>query len=241
MDQRRAPSPPSRAPWLLLAPVLLALPAVAWAHGVGHGDQSFMEQVQGAQLVPFAYLGAKHMVTGYDHILFLVGVIFFLFRLRDVALYVTLFSVGHSLTLLLGVFSGTHVDPYIIDAIIGASVVYKGLDNLGLLQRWLGAQPNTKAAVFIFGLFHGLGLATKLQDFALAPEGLVGNILAFNVGVELGQLTALSVILVAVGYWRRTASFARQASKTNILLIVAGVALVVHQLHGFFESAAQAQ
>ena len=215
--------------------VALALlcPDVACAHGVTGGDQLFIEQSTGSQLVPFAYLGAKHMVTGYDHLLFLVGVIFFLFHVREVAAYVTLFSIGHSTTLLFGVLSGTHVDPFLIDAIIGLSVVYKGLDNLGVFERTLGFQPHTKAAVSIFGLFHGFGLATKLQDFALSPDGLIGNIVAFNVGVEIGQLLALGMVLIGMGYWRRTAGFERHADLVNGLLVVAGLVLTAYQLLGF--------
>lgn len=220
---------------LALAAAVLA-PTLALAHGVGDGDQLFIEESSGSRLVPFVYLGAKHMVTGYDHLLFLVGVIFFLYRMRDVTVYVTLFALGHSVTLLYGVFSGTNVNPYIIDAIIGLSVVYKGLDNMGLLKKWFGRQPNTKAAVLIFGLFHGFGLATKLQEFSFSADGLVGNILAFNVGVELGQLLALSMILVVMGFWRRTESFQRRAWSANALLIVAGLALAVYQLHGFLNS-----
>jgi hypothetical protein len=208
----------------------------ALAHGVTGGDQLFIEQSTGSQIGPFMYLGAKHMVTGYDHLLFLVGVIFFLYRARDVATYVSLFALGHSITLLYGVLSGTHVDPYLIDAIIGFSVVYKGVDNLGLLERWFGTQPSTKGAVFVFGLFHGFGLATKLQDFTLSQEGLVGNILAFNVGVELGQFLALGAILIGMGFWRRTASFQRRASAANVALILAGFVLVIYQLNGFFNA-----
>jgi hypothetical protein len=211
-------------------------PLSALAHGVAEGDQRFIEGSTGAQIVPFIYLGAKHMVTGYDHLLFLIGVIFFLYRLREVALYVSLFALGHSVTLLFGVLSGTHVNPYLIDAIIGLSVVYKGLDNLGLLKRWIGFQPDTRAAVLIFGLFHGFGLATKLQDFSLSPDGLVWNILAFNVGVELGQYLALSVILIAMGYWRHTAAFRRQAGGANLLLVAAGLALFAWQLAGYLRS-----
>jgi hypothetical protein len=219
-----------------LSAFLVLAPLAAWAHGVAEGDQRFIEGSTGAQIVPFIYLGAKHMVTGYDHLLFLVGVLFFLYRLREVGLYVSLFALGHSVTLLFGVLSGTHVNPYLIDAIIGLSVVYKGLDNLGLLKRWLGFQPDTRAAVLIFGLFHGFGLATKLQDFSLSPEGLVWNILAFNVGVELGQYLALSVILIAMGYWRHTAAFRRQAGGANLLLVAAGLALFAWQLAGYFRS-----
>ena len=187
--------------------ILVFFPTMAFAHGVTGGDKLFIEQSTGIQLIPFVYLGAKHMVTGYDHLLFLVGVIFFVFRLREVGAYVTLFSIGHSSTLLLGVLSNIHVNPFLIDAIIGLSVVYKGLDNLGVFERSLGFQPNAHVAVLIFGLVHGFGLASKLQDFALSPEGLIGNIVAFNVGVEIGQFLALGVVLIVMGYWRRTPSF----------------------------------
>ncbi|NCG20632.1 MAG: HupE/UreJ family protein [Rhodobacterales bacterium] len=235
MHDRVAPSK-NRLWQALVVVTLVCVPALAAAHGVSGGDQLFLEQSVGAQYIPFAYLGAKHMVTGYDHILFLIGVIFFLYRVKDVAIYVTLFSLGHSTTLLFGVLSGIHINPYLIDAVIGFSVVYKGLDNLGVFKSKLGFQPNTKAAVLVFGLFHGFGLATKLQDFALSDEGLVGNIVSFNVGVEIGQLLALGMVLIAMGFWRRTPSFARQANAANLLLIVAGLGLVVFQLNGYFNA-----
>ncbi|CAN7511290.1 HupE/UreJ family protein [Duganella sp. LjRoot269] len=203
------------------------------AHGVAEDDKAYLEQTSGMQILPFIYLGAKHMVTGYDHLLFLVGVIFFLYRLKDVGAYVTLFALGHSITLLSGVLSGTHINPYLVDAIIGFSVVYKALDNMGALERLLGFQPNTKAAVLIFGLFHGFGLATKLQELTLSQEGLVPNILSFNIGVEIGQMLALSSILIAMGYWRRSASFRRQAFNANVVLMIAGFVLMGYQLTGY--------
>lgn len=219
---------------LLLALLLCTLaPAGSSAHGVADDDQAFIERSGGRQLIPFIYLGAKHMVTGYDHLLFLVGVIFFLYRLREVAAYVTLFAVGHSVTLLYGVLGGTQVNPYIVDAIIGLSVVYKALDNLGAFQRLLGYQPNTKAAVLIFGFCHGFGLATKLQEFTLSEEGLVANIFAFNAGVEIGQLLALSAILIAMNFWRRTEAFGRQAFAANVVLMTAGFVLTGLQLTGY--------
>ena len=221
--------------WLLLLAALL-IPWAAFAHGVSEGDQAFLEDSTGTQLIAFTYLGAKHMVTGYDHLLFLFGVIFFLYRMREVAAYVTLFAIGHSVTLLLGVLGGFHVNPYIVDALIGFSVVYKALDNMGAFRRWFGFQPNTKAAVMIFGLFHGLGLATKLQDFSLSPEGLVANMLAFNVGVEIGQILALALILIVMGFWRRSPMFARQAFGANAVLMTAGFLLIGYQLTGYFVS-----
>lgn len=220
----------------LLGVATLLCSGVAAAHGVAEDDGVFIETAQGAQLLPYLYLGAKHMVTGYDHLLFLFGVIFFLYRLKDVGLYVTLFAIGHSSTLLFGVLSGTHVNPYLVDAIIGLSVVYKALDNLGAFQRVLGFQPNTKAAVLIFGLFHGFGLATKLQDFSLTKDGLVPNMLAFNVGVEIGQLLALAGILLVMGFWRRSSAFTRQAFATNAILMTAGFVLTGYQLAGYFQS-----
>ncbi|MDO6514055.1 HupE/UreJ family protein [Neptuniibacter sp. 2_MG-2023] len=206
---------------------------MAFPHGVAEGDALFIEQASGTQLIPYIYLGAKHMVTGYDHLLFLVGVIFFLYRMKDVSIYVTLFAMGHSMTLLYGVLSGTHVNPYIIDAIIGLSVAYKALDNLDAFRTWFGFQPNTKAAVLIFGFFHGFGLATKLQDFTLSEDGLVENILAFNVGVELGQLLALGAILIVMSFWRRTQSFSRQVFAANVILMLAGFTLMGYQLTGY--------
>ena len=232
-SQMRWGSPLSARTLLPLVLLLSGFSSLALAHGVTEGDALFIEQASGLQLLPFIYLGAKHMVTGYDHLLFLLGVIFFLYRMREVGIYVTLFAIGHSVTLLFGVLSETNVNPYIVDAIIGLSVVYKALDNLGAFKRWLGFQPNTKAAVLIFGVFHGFGLATKLQDFTLSEDGLVGNILAFNLGVEIGQMLALGGILILMNTWRRSHSFARQAFAANVVLMAAGFLLIGYQLTGF--------
>lgn len=222
---------------LLLLFLILTLTGFdVFAHGVSDGDKAFIVQSSGMRLLPFIYLGAKHMVTGYDHLFFLFGVIFFLYRMRDVGVYVTLFAVGHSVTLIYGVLSGTHVNPYLVDAIIGLSVVYKALDNLGAFKRVFGFQPDTRAAVLIFGFFHGFGLATKLQEFALSKEGLVPNILAFNVGVELGQLFALSAILIVMGFWRRTDAFRHQAFAANAALMTAGFVLMGYQITGYFNN-----
>lgn len=206
--------------------------SVAAAHNVTPGDAGYIQEIWGVKLIPFAYLGAKHMVTGYDHILFLFGVVFFLYRMQHVAIYVSLFAVGHSTTMLLGVWFGWNVNAYLIDAIIGLSVVYKALDNLGAYQRWFGFQPNTKVATLIFGFFHGLGLATKILDYDIAQDGLLPNLLAFNVGVEIGQILALSVILIVMGYWRRSAGFWRHAYTANVVMMTAGFVLMGYQLTG---------
>jgi hypothetical protein len=217
-------------PCLLLA---LLTPAAAHAHGVTGGDAAFLQGIDGAAIGPFLYLGAKHMVTGYDHILFLVGVIFFLYRLKDVLLYVSLFTLGHSLTLLGGVLGGIYANAYIIDAIIGLSVVYKAFDNMGGFTRLFGFQPDTRAAVLIFGLFHGFGLATKLQEFQLPGNGLVANIVSFNVGVEIGQMLALTGVLIALAFWRTRSGFLRHAFVTNAMLMTGGFLLVGYQLSGY--------
>jgi hypothetical protein len=214
-------------------PLLALLSFLVCAHDVAEGDRSFIEQASGQQLIPYTYLGAKHMVTGYDHLLFLLGVIFFLYRMRQVVGYVTLFAVGHSVTLLYGVLTATRVNPYVVEAIIGFSVVYIALDNLGAFRRWFGFRPNPQAAVLLFGLVHGFGLATKVQELTPSRDGLVPNMLAFNVGIELGQVAALSAILIAMTFWRRTGAFGRQALAANVALMTAGFVLVGYHLAGY--------
>jgi hypothetical protein len=212
----------------------LLFPAPAAAHNVSKRDATFVQSNQGAAIVPFLYLGAKHMVTGYDHLAFLVGVIFFLYKLKDVVQYVSLFTIGHSVTLLAGVLGGVHANPYLIDAIIGLSVVYKAFDNMDGFRRFLGFEPNTKLAVLIFGLFHGFGLATKLQELDLSKNGLVTNILSFNVGVEIGQVLALTAVLIALSYWRTRSGFLRHAFATNTALMSVGFLLVGYQVAGYY-------
>ncbi|MEO6080857.1 MAG: HupE/UreJ family protein [Steroidobacteraceae bacterium] len=203
----------------------------AAGHGVAGGDAAYLESVSGVHFLLLMYLGAKHMVTGYDHLLFLAGVIFFLYRLNDVALYATLFAIGHSCTLLIGVLAGIHANAHIVDAIIGASVVYKALENIGAFRR-MGIRINSRAAVLQFGLAQGFGLSTKLQDLALSRDGLVGNIIAFNLGVELGQVAALTLILLAFQVWRRTGTFVRGDYAANTLIMAAGFVLIGYQLTG---------
>ncbi|RYZ64818.1 MAG: HupE/UreJ family protein, partial [Proteobacteria bacterium] len=203
------------------------------AHGVSGDDAAYVAGVKGVAFVPFAYLGAKHMVTGYDHLLFLAGVIFFLYRLRDVAVYASLFALGHSLTLLGAVLLGWRADAHLVDAVIGLSVVYKAFDNLGGFAR-LGIAIPPRGAVFAFGLFHGLGLATKLQELSLSPEGLAANLVGFNLGVELGQLVALTFMVILFGFWRARPGFLRQAWAANTLLMTAGFLLFAYQLGGYF-------
>ncbi len=219
---------------LLLFAAFGALAPDALAHGIAGKDADFVANAEGAHIFPYLYLGAKHMVTGYDHLLFILGVIFFLYRLSHVALYVTLFSIGHSLTLLVGVIGGIHVDSYLVDAIIGLSVVYKAFDNLGGFKTAFGFEPNTKMAVLGFGLAHGFGLAPKVQALDPSQNGLITNIVSFNVGVEIGQLLALSLILAFMMWWRSTSGFTRYAVATNVAILIAGFLLTEYQLAGYF-------
>ena len=216
--------------------MLMLSASLASAHGVDDNTRTFLQQNTGVQFVPFLYIGAKHMITGYDHLLFLLGVIFFLFRSREVLLYVSLFTLGHSITLMSGVLANIQLNAYLIDAIIGLSVVYKGFDNLGGFKRVLGFQPDTRYAVLIFGLFHGFGLATKLQEFHIPADGLLTNLIAFNIGVEIGQFAALGIILILISAWRHSATFSRFAVLTNTLLMASGIMLTGYQLTGYFNS-----
>ncbi len=209
---------------------------MAYAHGVDDETQAFLLGNKGVAFGPFLYIGAKHMLTGYDHLLFLVGVIFFLYRTREIIMYISFFTIGHSLTLLIGVMADINVNAYLIDAIIALSIVYKGFDNLDGFKKFFGKQPNTKLAVLIFGLFHGFGLATKLQEFKFDKEGLFTNLLGFNLGVEIGQFLALGFVLILLGIWRRYNSYVKFSNITNTLLMAAGFVLLGYQLIGYFNS-----
>ncbi len=224
---------------IILFGFLILISAIAtsvFAHGVDESTKAFLLGNDGVAFVPFLYIGAKHMITGYDHLLFLVGVIFFLYRPKEVLIYVTFFTIGHSTTLLFGVLGNIAINPYLIDAIIALSIVYKGFDNLGGFKQVFGFQPNTKGAVLLFGLFHGFGLATKLQEFEFNREGLLTNIIGFNVGVEIGQFIALTFVLILITLWRKHSSFIRFSTLTNTLLMAAGFILIGYQLTGYFTS-----
>ena len=221
------------AVWTIVAAIAVLLPVVVDAHGVSTRDGRFLQSVDGAAIIPLMYLGAKHMVTGYDHLLFLVGVVFFLYRAKDIVLYVSLFTIGHSITLLAGALGGIHANPRLVDAIIGLSIVYKAFENMGGFIRFLGWQPDTRIAVLVFGLCHGFGLATKLQDFALSKNGLVANIVSFNAGVEIGQMLALAAVLIVLSYWRSRDGYLRYAYLTNAALMTAGFIFMGYQMTGY--------
>jgi hypothetical protein len=216
--------------------ILLLFSGGLSAHGVDENTQAFLEGNTGSAFVPFLYIGAKHMLTGYDHLLFLVGVIFFLYRTKEILLYVSFFTIGHSITLLLGVLADWEINSYLIDAIIALSIIYKGFDNLGGFKTFFGKQPNTKSAVLIFGLFHGLGLASKLQELSLNKDGILVNLIGFNIGVEIGQFIALALVLFVITIWRMYPSFMKFSTLTNTLLMAMGFLLFGYQIAGYFNS-----
>lgn len=201
----------------------------AMAHGVAEKNQGFLGSQTGVHVIPFMYLGAKHMVTGYDHLLYLVGVVFYLTKFREIATFVSLFALGHSLTLLYGVLSGLMINPYLVDAVVGLSVSYKALENLKLINIL-----NPKIAVFGFGLIHGFGLSTKLQDIQLSKDGLIANMISFNVGVEIGQLLALIVLLTLLRQIRSLPNFQGVSENINVALFAAGLILFGLHVTGFF-------
>lgn len=218
--------------WILfaLAVIALWLTGDAFAHNVSKEDAELIAGKTGVQFALYLWLGAKHMVTGYDHLLFLVGVVFYLKSLRIIAVFVSLFALGHSITLISGVWLGLDVNPFLVDAIIGLSVAYKGFDNLQGFDKLFGDSPDQKLAVFIFGLFHGLGLATKLQDLGLAEDGLLANLISFNLGVELGQLVALVAIVLILRLLPPRSEKSSIGTAVNVGLIVAGFALMAYQI-----------
>ncbi len=217
----------------LLALLLLALPMLAAAHGISEADRQHM--LDGAYL-RYILLGASHMLTGYDHLLFLFGVVFFLTTFKDVAKLVTVFTIGHCLTLVVATYYKITLNYYLVDAMIALSVIYKGFDNNGGFQKYFQmASPNLLAAVFGFGLLHGFGLSTRLQQLPLGDDStaMLLRILSFNVGVEVGQIAALTAMLALLAVWRKRPSFARFSFAANLAIVYAGLYLLFTQLHGY--------
>ncbi len=211
--------------------VLLLIPGIALAHGISESDKAAL--LSGGYL-QYLWLGASHMLTGYDHLLFIFGVIFFLTGFRDIVKYITIFTVGHSLTLVFATILGITANYFLVDAVIALSVCYKGFDNLDGFRKYLKMpSPNLLWVIFGFGLIHGFGLSTRLQQLPLGETGLIMRILSFNVGVELGQVTALSVMLILIAGWRRTRSFVQFSTVSNAGLIAAGAFLFLMQMHGY--------
>ncbi len=220
----------SRAQWLILVAALL-VPALVFGHGMTEAEkQSIMD---GGNL-SYLSLGATHMLSGYDHLLFVFGVIFLLSTFREIVKYITAFTLGHSVTLIFATFNHIQMNYLLIDAVIGLSVVYIAFANLDGFRRYLKIQPpNLLAMITVFGLIHGFGLSTRLQELPLSETNLLMNIISFNVGVELGQVLALSAMLLLLAGWRKTKSFHAFSHVSNVALVFAGALLFLMQMHGY--------
>jgi len=212
---------------LLFYPLLLA------AHGVSESDQEILNN---GGLLSYIFVGAKHMVTGYDHLLFLAGVIFYLSGFKDIVRFITAFTIGHSITLISATYLGIKADEHLIDAVIALSVLYKGFENLGGFEKYFKIKsPNLLAMVFIFGLIHGFGLSTRLQSFEIGSTQFLSKILCFNVGVELGQIVALVPIVFIISKWKPKKSYNAFYKAANTYLIIAGIALFLYQMYGYLQ------
>jgi hydrogenase/urease accessory protein HupE len=209
---------------------LVFLTSFASAHGMSEAEKQSI--LQGGNL-QFLKIGATHMLTGYDHLLFVFGIVFFLTTFMDVIKYITAFTIGHSITLITATLMGVTVNYFLIDAVIALSVCYIGYENLGGFKKFFEKGLNMIWAVFIFGLIHGLGLSTRLQQLPLGDEGIVWRILSFNLGIELGQIAALCVMVALLFKWRRTQSFLQISNVSNNALIYAGAFLFLFQMHGY--------
>lgn len=212
--------------------VLLSYPMLLLAHGVSDADQEILRQ---GGLFAYIFVGAKHMVTGYDHLLFLTGVIFYLSGFKDIVRFITAFTIGHSITLIFATYWGIKADEHLIDAVIALSVLYKGFENLGGFQKWFHTNsPNLLLMVFIFGLIHGFGLSTRLQSFDLGAGQFLAKIINFNIGVELGQILALIPIVFIITKWKSWKSYDAFYKAVNFYLVIAGIFLFLFQMYGFF-------
>jgi len=213
--------------------VFLLIPLMLTAHGVSSGDQEILNN---GGLLSYIYVGAKHMVTGYDHLLFLAGVIFYLQSFKDIVRFITVFTIGHSITLIGATYLGIKADEHLIDAVIALSVLYKGFENLGGFEKYLKVKsPNLLLMVFIFGLIHGFGLSTRLQSFDVGNSEFLSKIISFNIGVELGQILALIPIVFIITKWKSKKSYDAFYKAANFYLIIAGIALFAYQIYGYLK------
>jgi hypothetical protein len=213
--------------------------SLVWAHGMSESDKQAM---LGGGYLKYIWLGATHMITGYDHLLFLFGVIFFLRTVKDIVKFISVFTLGHSITLIFATFMGVTANYFLVDAVIALSVCYKGFDNNHGFENYLGLKkaPNLLWMVFGFGLIHGFGLSTRLQQLPLGNDSIhmLIRIVSFNIGVELGQIAALILMLIILTTWRKSELFTKFSRAANDGLVVAGFMLLLMQLHGYLHTQA---
>ena len=217
---------------LVFSAFLILLPFFLSAHGIDESDQHTLSH---GSLFDYIWVGAKHMLTGYDHLLFLAGVIFYLKGFKDILKFITVFTIGHSITLIFATYLGITANEHLVDAVIALSVIYKGFENLdGFKKIFKVTSPNLLMMVGVFGLIHGFGLSTRLQAFEIGSENVLGKILSFNIGVELGQILALIPIVFIISNWKKYKSYKAFYKIANWFLIIVGVALMAYQIHGYF-------
>ncbi|MHA7943938.1 HupE/UreJ family protein [Formosa sp. 3Alg 14/1] len=218
----------------LVSLTCLFFPVVLFAHGVSDSDQAILNN---GGLLSYIFVGAKHMVTGYDHLLFLAGVIFYLSNFRDIVRFITVFTIGHSITLIGATYLGITANEHLIDAVIALSVLYKGFENLGGFEKVFKVKsPNLLLMVLIFGLIHGFGLSTRLQSFDVGNQQFLAKIICFNIGVEVGQILALIPIVFLITRWKKMKSYTAFYKAANTYLIIAGIGLFIYQLYGYFNA-----
>ena len=211
-------------------------PLISLAHGISEADKQAM--LDGGYL-KYVWLGTTHMLTGYDHLLFIFGVIFFLTTFKDIVKFISIFTLGHCITLIFATFFKLTANYYLIDAVIALSVIYKGFENIDGFKKYFDWQPPTLLRmVFIFGLIHGFGLSTRLQQLPLGDDSMamLFRILSFNVGVEIGQIVALTVMLIFLRGWRKADAFAKFAKAANVALIAGGIFLFMMQFHDYWHT-----
>ncbi|WP_397445843.1 HupE/UreJ family protein [Polaribacter sp. R77954] len=210
--------------------VLFFTPFFAFAHGVSTSDQAILNN---GGLGSYIYVGAKHMLTGYDHLLFLAGVVFYLSGFKAIVKFITVFTIAHCITLTVATYLGIKADEHLVDAIIALSVLYKGFENLGGFKKLNVKAPNLLFMVFFFGLIHGFGLATRLQSFDIGNEQFLAKILSFNIGVEIGQILALIPIVFLITNWQKKESYSAFYKAVNSYLIAVGIFLFCYQIYGY--------
>jgi len=210
---------------------LLLIPFVGLAHDVTSADQEILRT---GGLWAYIRVGATHMLTGYDHLLFLAGVIFYLNSFKDILKFITVFTIGHCITLIGATYTGITADEHLVDAVIALSVLYKGFENLGGFEKLNIKSPNLLVMVGLFGLIHGFGLSTRLQSFDMGEGQFLAKILCFNLGVEVGQVLALIPITFIITLARKQEQFPAFYKAVNWYLVLAGIALFVYQLYGYF-------
>ena len=215
----------------LLAILIALLASQVFGHGMSEAEKQTI--IEGGNL-RYILIGATHMLSGYDHLAFVFGIIFFLTKFKEIVKYITAFTVGHSITLIYATINAIQINYFLVDAVIALSVCYIAFHNLEGFKKWLNVRaPNMMVMIFGLGLIHGLGLSTRLQQLPLSEDSLLMNIISFNVGIEIGQISALAVMLFLIAAFRKSHVFKSFSKASNTFLVIAGSYLFLMQMHGY--------